>query len=233
MSNGSAVLALALGLALWPGSAGADTPGSYRAETSAGLAGAQAAQGEVLLRIRLTRINNRLRVFPRDDRRLAFSSPQGVRVPILPDGTPDPECTLHSPTLMSCAPGHVAAVVGNMGGGRDRFVAARRVRVLFGAVVRGRLTPWSGGPGGDRLTSGRGADALDGGPGHDLLAGRGSPDLLRGGKGRDRLLGALGRDVLLGGPGRDRLNGGAGRDFCHGGPGRDRGRRCALTRGIP
>src|SRR5918994_581732 len=204
MSGGSVVLALVFGLAFGIGSAGANTSGSYRAETPPGQAGAgaQAPQGQILLTIRLTRINNRLRVFLGADRRLVFRSPQGVRVPVGPDGTPDPECTLHSPTVMSCAPGHVVAVVGNMGGGTDRFVAARKVRVLIGAVVRGRLTPWSGGPGRDRLTSGGGADALDGGPGHDLLAGRGSADLLRGGKGRDRLLGGGGRDVLLGGPRR-------------------------------
>ena len=150
--------------------------------------------------------------------------------------SPGDPCTPAAGTVTTefrCPPGSIGAIVGTLGGGNDRFVAARNVRVLIGAVVGGTPRPLRGGPGHDRIFGGRVGDSLFGGPGRDRLFGRRGSDLLNGGPGADRLFGGPAGDILFGGAGRDRHNGGPGRDLCGGGGGRDRQRSCFATRGIP
>ena len=139
-----------------------------------------------------------------------------------------------TPTTEVRCPGRsIGAIVGNLGGGNDRFVVARNVPVLIGAIVGGAPRPMRGGPGHDAIFGGSAGDALLGTAGRDRLVGRGGPDLLNGGGGHDRLFGGPVGDVLFGGAGRDRLVGGPGRDLCGGGGGFDRQRSCFRTRGVP
>jgi hypothetical protein len=75
----------------------------------------------------------------------------------------------------------------------------------------------------DRLTGGRGDDALFGGAGNDRVVGGSGRDLLSGGSGNDRLVGGPGRNRLEAGAGNDSINSGNGvRDFVDCGFGRDR-----------
>lgn len=136
-------------------------------------------------------------------------------------------------TEFRCPPGTVGAIVGNLGPGADRLVAAPDVRALIGARIGGAERPLRGGPGGDLIAGGAGGDSLIGSGGRDRLLGRGGTDLLNGAAAADRLLGGRAGDVLLGANGPDRLDGGAGRDLCNGGTGRDSGRRCFATRNLP
>jgi RTX calcium-binding nonapeptide repeat (4 copies) len=139
-----------------------------------------------------------------------------------PPGTPTTE--------IRCPPGAIRAVVGNLGGGDDAFLAEPDLAVRIGARVDGTPQPLRGGAGSDLLRSGAAADLLLGGDGRDRILGRMGADLLRGGAGRDRIFAAAGGDALFGGSGADLLRGGPGPDLCRGGGGRDRFDSCALRR---
>jgi len=136
-------------------------------------------------------------------------------------------------TEFRCPPGAVGAIVGNLGGGGDSFIAARNVRVLIGAVVGGELSPLAGDAGPDVIFGGRAGDLLFGSAGRDRAVGRRGDDALFGEGGPDSLLGGPGSDLLFGGARRDRLIGGPGPDGCNGGGGRDRARSCLVKSRIP
>jgi len=172
---------------------------------------------------------NRVAAYVGAGGRLTLTSPEGIKVPPTPAG----ECTQDTATQISCDPGYVQAVVGDLGAGPDTFVAAPDLPVLIGAVIDGARRPLSGGPGRDRIVGGAGADLIDGSPGRDRLIGGGGDDLLLGRRGDDRLRGGPGDDALRGGGGSDRLDGGPGSDLCSGGPGRDFAVECEALRSVP
>jgi Ca2+-binding RTX toxin-like protein len=136
-------------------------------------------------------------------------------------------------TQMSCAPGYVMVIVGELAGGNDTFSGSPDLVIPIGAVVDGLRRPLSGGEGTDRIVSGTAADLLDGGAGPDSLLGNQGEDLLSGGAAKDKLIGGPGGDSLFGGGSADRLNGGAARDLCHGGAGRDSGKACEILQAVP
>jgi Ca2+-binding RTX toxin-like protein len=77
--------------------------------------------------------------------------------------------------------------------------------------------------GSDRLTGGKGEDALYGGGGTDRIVGGSGRDLLVGGAGNDRLVGGPGRNRYVGGSGNDSINSANGvRELVDCGFGRDR-----------
>jgi Ca2+-binding RTX toxin-like protein len=97
------------------------------------------------------------------------------------------------------------------GGAGDDLIDTTRPRDPDWSVNDKRLI---GGPGRDRLISGRGKDRLYGGPGPDVLRSGLEEDSLFGGPGNDSLFGEEAADLLVGGPGMDRLDGGpAGPDY--------------------
>jgi hypothetical protein len=162
-----------------------------------------------------------------DNRISAYTGPTGRLVLTAPEGLGDPDgaglhCSLDnarpgesSATQVSCAPGYIGAIVGDLGGGNDTFDADSALLVPIGAVVDGMRRPLAGGLGHDRLVGGSAGDLLAGGAGPDSLAGDGGPDL------------------LIGGRGADKLSGGAGRDFCRGAGGRDTAKGCEIVRSVP
>lgn len=162
-----------------------------------------------------------------DNRISAFIAPTGRLVLTAPEGLGDPDgsganCALDnarpgesSAQEVSCAPGYIGAIVGNLGAGNDIFDAEPTLGVYVGAVIDGQRRPLSGGAGRDRLVGGA------------------AQDLLEGGSGRDSAVGGGNDDFLIGGPGPDKLNGGGGRDVCKGGTGTDSARGCETARGIP
>ena len=181
-------------------------------------------------------IDNRVNVFADQAGRLTLTAPEGLGDP---DGS-GASCSLDnakadeaSATQVSCAPGYIGAIVGDLGGGNDSFDADPALGVLIGTVIDGVSRPLSGGPGRDRLVGGALADLLGGAGGGDALIGSSGEDLLIGGAGPDNLAGGAANDVLLGGGGQDKLNGGGGRDLCRGAGGFDSGRGCELARSIP
>jgi Ca2+-binding RTX toxin-like protein len=127
-----------------------------------------------------------------------------------------------------CPAGAIGAIIGDLDLGADRFVVARSVTALIGAVVGGQQRPMRGGGGNDRIFGGRVGDFLVGAAGRDRLTGRGGGDLLRGGRDRDSLSGGPAGDALFGNAGADLLLGGRGRDLCVGGRGSDGFVSCAL-----
>ncbi len=182
------------------------------------------------------RIDNRISAFTDAGGRLVLSAPEGL-------GDPDgggAYCQLDnakpgeaSAQQVSCAPGYIGTIVGDLGAGNDTFDADPSLTVMIGAVIDGQQRPLWGGPGRDRFVGGGGADLLDGGGGGDSLIGAGGEDLLIGEGGGDNLVGGAANDVLLGGAGPDKLGGGGGRDLCRGSGGTDRAKSCELARSIP
>ena len=178
-----------------------------------------------------------------DNRISAFTDPTGRLVLTAPEGLGDPDrsgtnCALDNAktgedtaTQVSCAPGYIVAIVGDLGRGNDIFDADPSLSIPIG--VLGESRPLSGGPGRDRLVGGAAQDLLDGEGGPDTVVGGDADDFLTGGPGADSLSGGLGADSLFGLGGPDRLSGGAGQDSCRGGAEIDVGRRCELSRGIP
>ncbi len=163
-------------------------------------------------------IANRISAYTASDGRLVLSAPEGLGDP---DGS-GPNCSLDnaksgetSATEVSCAPGYIGAIAGDLAGGSDTFDADTRLSVMVGAVVDGQPRPLFGGPGRDRLI---------GGAQRDLLVGGAGPDALAGGAGNDKLVGSGGPDRLVGGPGKD---------SCRGGGGPDTAKSCELIRTIP
>jgi hypothetical protein len=173
-----------------------------------------------------------------DNRITAFTEPTGRLVLTAPEGLGDPDgsganCRLdnakagdQTATQVSCAPGYIGAIVGDLSAGNDTFEADSFLTVMIGAVIDGQRRPLSGGAGRDRLAGGAGPDLLDGGGGPDSLGGGGADDVLTGGPGPDTLAGGLGNDQLFGGAGPDKLTGGAGKDTCRGQAGADSTKGC-------
>ncbi len=200
--------------------------------------GARAAAPVNILTINdLRGVDNRITVFVAPSGRLTFIAPEGLADP---DGVSGTHCTLDNAqsgatmaTQMSCAPGYVQVIVGELSGGNDTFSGAPDLTIPIGAVVDGQRRPLSGGIGTDRIVSGTAADLLDGGANPDSLLGNQGEDLLSGGAAKDKLGGGPGGDSLFGGGGADNLSGGAARDLCHGGAGRDSGRACEILQALP
>ena len=182
------------------------------------------------------RIDNRIRAYTDAEGRLVLNAPEGFGDP---DGS-GPNCRLDNAKSgetvaqrVSCAPGYIGAIVGDLGSGSDTFEADPTLAVMIGAVIDGVRRPVRGGSGRDRLTGGLGADLLSGGGGADWMFGAGGEDLLLGEGGADHLGGGGANDVLIGGAGPDKLGGGGGRDLCRGGGDIDRAKSCELARSIP
>ena len=181
-------------------------------------------------------IDNRISVFTGPTGRLTLTAPEGL-------GDPDGSglaCSLDNAKPaestaqeVSCAPGYIGAIVGDLGRGSDTFDADPSFPVTIGALIDGQTRPLSGGPGRDRLVGGALADLLDGGGGPDSMAGGGGQDQLIGGPGADNLSGGVGNDGLFGRGGPDKLSGGGGRDLCRGAGGFDTAKGCETARGIP
>jgi Ca2+-binding RTX toxin-like protein len=191
--------------------------------------GAQAAQTSVILDITGAAIDNRINVFTGPTGRLTIASPEGIAAP----ASPAMECTQDSTTQVSCIPGFISVIVGNLDGGNDTFTTAASLPILIGAVVNGARRPMSGGIGRDRIVGGAAGDGLRGDAGPDTLIGGGGTDGLEGGSAKDNLNGGAAGDALFGGAGPDKLNGAKGKDICNGGGGRDGGKSCEAFKSIP
>src|SRR5581483_7166274 len=101
-----------------------------------------------------------------DNRITAYSNPAGRLVLTAPEGLGDPDgsgpyCTLDntkggdtSATEVSCAPGYIGAIVGDLDGGNDTFNADPDLTVMVGGLIDGERRPLSGGAGRDRLVGG-------------------------------------------------------------------------------
>ena len=240
IGTGKALIALALLAAVTaagPPTAAAATPGVNTSVWSVRGDAASAASPLNVLTISDERgIDNRITAYLGPTGRLVLTAPEGL-------GDPDgggANCSLDGATPgqssaqeVSCAPGYIGTIVGDLGGGRDVFNADPGLPVLIGAVVDGRRRSLSGGRGRDRLVGGAAQDLLEGAGGADAIVGSGDKDLLVGGPGADKVNGGGGNDTLVGLGGPDRLNGTGGRDVCRGGGGTDRAKSCELTRGIP
>jgi hypothetical protein len=181
-------------------------------------------------------IDNRISVFTGPTGRLTFTAPEGLGDP---DGS-GASCTLDNANPsestaqeMSCAPGYIGAIVGDLGRGSDIFDADPALQVMIGALIDGQGRPLAGGPGRDRLVGGALGDLLQGAGGPDSLVGGGGQDQLIGGPGADNLSGGASADWLIGGSGPDKLGGGGGRDVCRGSGGFDTAKSCEIARGIP
>ena len=161
--------------------------------------------------------------------RLVITSPQGI---MEPDADRD-ECRQDSPTQVSCTPGFIDAIAGDLGPGDDSLTAQPSLRVLVGVSLVTEARWMAAGPGRDRISGGAYGDLITGGPGADTLLGFGGDDLIKGETGRDTLFGGADSDKLLGGKGADALRGGPAKDFCHGGPGIDTAKSCNVARRIP
>ncbi|MGZ5330213.1 MAG: calcium-binding protein [Solirubrobacterales bacterium] len=226
MLAGMAAIAIAL-----PGGA-TGSPGAPGHTTSLARAtggGAVAAESLTVFTIAGTPAPGRINAFAGPSGRLTLVSPEGI---VEPDG-PSTQCIQDSATQVSCEPGYVDVIAGDLLGGADVFTAAPSLATGIGIDLVGPDRPLSGGPGRDQINGGSGADLLEGGAGPDVLFGAGLTDVLRGGAGKDELRGGGAPDALLGGGGNDRLDGGGGRDSCNGGGGVDRGFSCTASRKIP
>lgn len=180
-----------------------------------------------------------------DNRITASMGPTGRLILTAPEELSDPDgsganCSLDnapagqsSAQEVSCAPGYIQDITGDLATGNDTFTADATLTVPLGGVIDGQRRPLAGGIGHDRLVGGAAPDLLDGGSGPDSLIGNGGEDLLSGGPGTDNLSAGTEADVLFGGGGVDKLNGGPARDLCNGGGGADSGKACELIRGIP
>jgi hypothetical protein len=192
--------------------------------------GAGTAATANVLTLSSSEINNRINAFTAPSGRLTLTSPEGFNNP---PPSPSGECVQDSPTQVSCNPGFIGVILGDLGGGDDSFDGTGLIDVRTGDVAGGVRRPLSGGAGNDRIIGSGAPDLLDGGAGADALIGGGGEDLLGGATGRDRLNGGAAPDVLFGGGGRDKLNGGRAKDGCSGGGGRDSGKGCEFRKSIP
>lgn len=190
---------------------------------------AAAAESTTIFTVTGTALPGRINAFTGPSGRLTLVSPEGI---VEPDG-PSPLCTQDSATQVSCEPGYVDVIAGDLKAGADIFTAAPSLTTAIGADLIETDTPLTGGAGRDRINGGSGRDLLEGGGGPDVLVGAGLSDVLRGGAGKDDLRGGGAPDALFGGGGADRLHGGRGRDQCDGGGGRDRGISCTGSKQIP
>jgi hypothetical protein len=220
------------------GPASASTRSSVSAEvwTIHGHGASSAASLNVLTLNDFRAIDNRISLFLAPTGRLTLTAPEGLGDP---DGSGS-ACALDNAKpgeltaqQVSCAPGYIGAIVGDLGGGSDTLDSDPALAVMIGGVIDGQSRPLEGGPGRDRLVGGAAADLLEGDGGSDSIAGGGGADQLRGGPGPDNLSGGAANDWLSGGGGPDKLGGGAGRDHCRGAGGFDAAKSCELARSIP
>jgi hypothetical protein len=181
-------------------------------------------------------IDNRISVFTGPTDRLTLTAPEGLGDP---DGS-GAACALDNAKPsestaqeVSCAPGYIGAIVGDLGRGSDTFDADPTFPVMVGGLIDGQSRPLDGGPGRDRLIGGAVGDLLEGDGGPDSIAGGGGQDQLIGGPGADNLSGGAAADWLVGGGGPDKLSGGGSRDTCRGSGGFDAAKGCEIARGIP
>jgi hemolysin type calcium-binding protein len=191
---------------------------------------ARAAAPANVLTLSSTDINNRITAFTAPDGRLTLSSPEGFNNP---PPSPSGQCVQDSPTQVSCNPGYITVILGDLGGGDDSFDGTGLIDVRTGDLAGGVRRPLSGGTGNDRIIGSGGPDVLDGAGGADALIGGGGEDILTGAAGRDRLTGGAAPDALYGGGGRDKLNAGAAKDGCSGGGGRDSAKSCEFLKSVP
>jgi hypothetical protein len=182
------------------------------------------------------RVDNRISAFTGPSGRLTLTAPEGLGDPdgsgmmcVLDNARPG-ELTAQE---VSCTPGYIGAIVGDLGRGGDTFDAGLSLPVMIGAQIDGESRPLEGGPGRDRLLGGTMADLIEGGGGADSLAGGGDQDHLVGGPSADNLSGGSAADWLSGGGGPDKLGGGGGKDLCRGAGGFDAAKSCETARGIP
>jgi T1SS-143 domain-containing protein len=106
-----------------------------------------------------------------------------VRVPIVADGTAEPNQTFTLTATRSSG----ATTNGN----------------ASGTATITESTTLTGGTGNDTLTGGSAAETLNGGDGNDIIFGGAGDDAVNGGNGADRLYGGAGSDTLTGGAGAD------------------------------
>ena len=228
---------LAIGAAIAPSAAAAAGPGvTPSVWTVHGSRASASSTVNVLTISDQRRIDNRISAYIGPTGRLVLTAPEGLGDP---DGS-GPNCGLDnakpsesSAPEVSCAPGYIGAIAGDLSRGSDTFDADPGLTLYVGAVIDGTRRPLAGGPGRDRLVGGAAPDLIDGGGGPDSIVGGGGEDFLIGGPGADNLSGGGASDVLIGLGGPDRLNGGVGKDLCRGGGGLDSGKSCDVTRGIP
>jgi hypothetical protein len=181
-------------------------------------------------------IDNRISLFTAASGRLTLTAPEGL-------GDPDgggTACALDNAKpgeltaqQVSCAPGYIGAIVGDLGGGSDTLDSDPALPVMIGGLIDGQTRPLDGGSGRDRLVGGAASDLLDGDRGADSLAGGAGVDRLIGGPGADNLSGGAAGDWLAAGGGPDKLSGGGGKDHCRGSGGFDTAKSCELARSIP
>jgi Ca2+-binding RTX toxin-like protein len=181
-------------------------------------------------------IDNRISLFTGTTGRLTMTAPEGLGDP---DGS-GAACSLDNAKPgettaqeVSCAPGYIGAIVGDLGRGSDTLDTDPSFPVMIGGIIDGQSRSFDGGPGRDRLVGGAASDLLMGEGGSDSLAGGGSQDQLIGGSGADNISGGPGADWLSGGGGPDKLSGGGGKDHCRGGGGVDAAKSCEIAGGIP
>lgn len=235
----TALLTALVGLAV-AATASGDVPGTNAVTANVLRAQGHGATSSALMTV-LTlndyrRVDNRISVFTGPTGRLTITAPEGLSDP---DGS-GWACELDSAKSgestapeVSCVPGYIGAIVGDLGRGSDTFDADPSLPVMIGAVIDGQTRSLAGGSGRDRLVGGATADLLVGGGGSDSMAGGGGEDQMIGGSGADNLSGAGAGDWLSGGGGPDKLSGGGGRDLCRGGGGLDAAKNCETARGIP
>jgi hypothetical protein len=231
-----ALAAVAAVAAIVPAAASARPGVGAEVWTVHGSGATSAASMNVLTLNDFRRIDNRISVFTGPTGRLTITAPEGLGDP---DGS-GAACALDNAKPgdstapeVSCAPGYIGAIVGDLGRGGDIFDADPSLPVMIGGVIDGEVRPLEGGPGRDRLVGGAVADLLDGTGGGDSMAGGGGQDQVIGGSGTDNLSGGAAADLLVGGGGPDKLSGGAGRDLCRGSGGFDIAKGCETARGIP
>jgi Ca2+-binding RTX toxin-like protein len=225
------MLALAVGVLAAPAAGAGGSHGGITFGLQGALGGgARSAATANVLTLDAPDVNNRITAFTAPTGRLTLTSPEGFSNP---PPAPSGQCVQDSPTQVSCNPGYITVILGDLGGGEDSFDGSGLIDVRIGDLTGGVRRPLSGGLGNDRVLGGGGPDLLDGAGGGDSLIGSGGEDLLSGGAGKDRLSGGAAPDVLYGGGGGDKLNGGAAKDGCSGGGGRDSGKSCEFLKSIP
>jgi RTX calcium-binding nonapeptide repeat (4 copies) len=219
-----------------PASASAHPGVTAAVWTAQGRGATTSASMNVLTLNDYRRVDNRISVFTGSAGRLTITAPEGLGDP---DGS-GAACTLDNAKPgeltapeVSCAPGYIGAIAGDLGRGGDTFDAHPAIPVMIGAQIDGQPRPLGGGPGRDRLIGGAMTDLLIGAGGADSIAGGGGQDQLIGGSGADNLSGGGAGDWLSGGGGPDKLSGGGGRDLCRGDGGFDAAKGCETARGIP
>jgi hypothetical protein len=230
------LVALAVAAAIVPAASSARAGATTAVRTVHGHGAASSSSMNVMTLNDLRGIDNRISVFIGPTGRLTLTAPEGLGDPdgngaaCALDNAKPSESTAQE---VSCAPGFIGAIVGNLGRGSDTFDADPAFPVMIGGVIDGQARPLEGGPGRDRLIGGADGDLLLGAGGADSMAGGGGQDQLLGGSGADNLSGGPAADWLAGGGGADKLVGGGSRDTCRGSGGFDTAKSCETARGIP